>query len=307
MEKEENFVYIDGTFHPRSEAKVSVFDHGFLYGDGVFEGVKAYDGMVFKLKEHIDRLYKSARYIRLTISMTKEEMIEAVLETLRRNHMRDGYVRIVASRGYGDLGLDPRKCERATVVIIAQPFPVLHGAEAREKGITAIISSVRRDSVSATTHEAKTMNYLNSILAKLEAIDAGVDEAIMLDPRGFVSETTATNIFLVKEQEIIIPSPSSGALCGITRGRVMKLAQELGYRITERDITPFELLSADEVFVTGTAAEVAPIVKIAGRSIGDGKVGPITKKITEEFLKLTTDPREGVPIDSPTPQFQARK
>ena len=197
MEAEkEVLVYINGEYVPKSRASVSVYDHGFLYGDGVFEGIRAYNGVVFKLKEHIDRLYDSAKAIMLEIPLSKEEMINAVLETLRKNGLRDAYIRLLVTRGVGDLGLDPRKCRKPNVIIIAEPMLPLYGKESKMKGISVIISSVRRDRVDATTHQIKSMNYLNSILAKLEAIAAGADDAVMLDERGFVSETTATNIFI---------------------------------------------------------------------------------------------------------------
>ena len=292
----ERLVYIDGKFYPASEAKISVFDHGLLYGDGVFEGIRVYNGLVFKLKEHIDRLYDSAKIIKLNIPMTKEEMMRAVLETLKVNRIRDGYVRIVVTRGVGDLGLDPRKCPKPTVIIIADAIQI-YDREAKERGLRAIISSVRRDPVDATTHEAKTLNYLNSILAKIEANDAGVDEAIMLDHRGLVSEGTGDNIFIVKDGKIYTPPRAAGILPGITRARVIQLCRELGYEVYEKDITVAELLTADEVFVTGTAAEITPITVINGRPIGDGRPGPITRRLMEEFSKLTRDPREGVLVD----------
>lgn len=296
MSGKEFLVYLDGEFVPRSEAKVSVFDHGLLYGDGVFEGIRAYNGVVFKLREHIDRLYDSAKAIMLEIPMSKEKMIEAVLETLRRNNLRDAYIRLVVTRGVGDLGLDPRKCSKPTVIIIAQPMEPLLGKEVKEKGVSLIISSVRRDRVDATSHQAKTLNYLNSILAKIEAINAGADDAILLDERGFVSEASAANLFVVKSGVIATPPPTAGILPGITRARVMELARELKYRVEEREITPHELLTADEVFLTGTAAEIVPVTKISGRKVGDGKPGPITKRLLQEFEKVRGNPREGVKI-----------
>ena len=265
--EQEPLIYINGEFYPRSEAKISVYDHGFLYGDGVFEGIRAYDGIVFKLREHIDRLYDSAKAIMLEIPMSKKEMIDAVLETLRKNNLRDAYIRLVVTRGVGDLGLDPRKCGKPNVIIIAEPILTLYKKEAKLKGLSLIISSVRRDRVDATTHQIKSLNYLNSILAKIEAIAAGADDAIMLDERGFVAETSSTNIFLVKNGKIITPPPSTGALPGVTRNFVMELAKRLGYLVEERDVTPFELLTADEVFMTGTGAEIVPVTRIAGRII----------------------------------------
>ncbi|MEN2975235.1 MAG: branched-chain-amino-acid transaminase [Candidatus Caldarchaeales archaeon] len=296
MSSGEFLVYIDGEYFPRSQAKVSVFDHGFLYGDGVFEGIRCYDGVVFKLVEHIDRLYESAKTIMLDISMKKEEMVNAVLETIRRNGLRDAYIRLIATRGVGDLGLDPRKCSRSSIIIIVQPMEPLLGREVREKGVRLIISSVRRDRVDATSHQAKTLNYLNSILAKIEAINAGVDDAILLDDRGFVSEASAANLFIVKNSVLSTPPQTSGILPGITRAVVMELARKIGYRVEERDITPHELYTANEVFLTGTAAEIVPVIEISKRKIGDGVPGPITKKLIEEFDKVKRDPSYGVKV-----------
>jgi len=297
MEKKELLVWIDGKFYPKGEAKISVYDHGLLYGDGVFEGIRAYDGVVFKLKEHIDRLYRSAQVIMLNIPLSKEEMIEAVLETLRKNNLKDAYIRLVVTRGVGDLGLDPRKCPKPTIIIIAEPaIRLVGGEEAKEKGITTLISWVRRDSVDATSHEVKSLNYLNSILAKLEANNAGVDEAIMLSSQGFVSEGVGENIFIVKDGKIITPPVSAGILPGITRKRVMELAKELGLEVIERDITPSELLTADEVFLTGTAAEILPVREINKRVIGEGIPGPITKALIQKFEEIKKDPKEGIPI-----------
>ena len=295
MERE-LLVYIDGEYYPKSQAKISVYDHGLLYGDGVFEGIRAYKGVVFKLKEHIDRLYRSAHVIMLDIPLTKEEMIRAVIETLKRNNLRDAYIRLVVTRGVGDLGLDPRKCPKPTVIIITDTIK-LHKTEAKEKGVTAAITWVRRDSVDATSHEIKSLNYLNSILAKIEANNMGVDEAICLDHRGFICEGAAENLFIVKEGKIITPPTITGALSGITRNRIIRLAKDLGYEVYEKDITPTELLTADEVFFTGTAAEIVPVVEINKRKIGDGTPGPVTKHLMKEFEKIVSDPREGVPIE----------
>jgi len=292
----ELLVYIDGNFYPKSKAKISVYDHGLLYGDGVFEGIRAYEGVVFKLDEHLDRLYHSAHTIALDIPLSKEEMKRAVLDTLKKNNLRDAYIRLVVTRGPGDLGLDPRKCSKPTVVIITEPLIQLHSEEKKKTGVTAIISWVKRDPVDATTHEIKSLNYLNSILAKIEANIAGVDEAICLDKRGFVCEGAAENIFIVKDGEIATPPICTGALAGITRGVVIKLARKLGYSVTERNITPNELFNADEVFFTGTAAEIIPVREINSRLIGDGKPGPVTKHLMEEFNRITRDPKEGTPI-----------
>ncbi|KYH40214.1 MAG: branched-chain amino acid aminotransferase [Candidatus Bathyarchaeota archaeon B26-2] len=296
MSKSELLVYIDGEYYPKPEAKVSVYDHGFLYGDGVFEGIRSYGGVVFKLKEHIDRLYASAKAIMLEIPLTKEEMIEAILETLRRNGLKDAYIRVVVTRGVGDLGLDPRKCPKPSVIIITEPLLQLYDEERREKGMSMVISWVRRDPVDATTHEIKSLNYLNSILSKIEANNAGADEAIILDRRGFICEATGENIFIVKGDTLITPPSSSGALPGITANVVKRLAEEMGLTVIEKDLTPNELYNADEAFLTGTAAEIMPIREVNKRTIGDGKIGPTTRKLLERFNEIVKDPKEGIPI-----------
>ncbi len=292
---EESLVYIDGQYFPKSEAKVSVFDHGFLYGDGVFEGIRAYNGIVFKLSEHVDRLYQSAHVMTLQIPLTKEQMINAITETLRKNKLKDAYVRLVVSRGTGDLGLDPRKCPKPSVVIIAGAI-VLHGNEAKEKGITTLISWVRRHPVDSTSHEIKSLNYLNSILAKIEANSYGMDEAICLDKNGFISEGVGENIFIVKNRRIFTPPTCSGALPGITAQVVSKLACELGFDVTESNLTPYQLFNADEAFFTGTAAEIVPIREVNRRQVGKQTPGPMTKQLIGEFQKVIADPKEGVAI-----------
>lgn len=294
--KKEISVYVDGKFYPKSEAKVSVYDHGLLYGDGIFEGIRAYDGVVFKLKEHIDRLYRSAHTIMLQIPLTKDKMTEAVLETLKKNNLKTAYIRLIVTRGVGDLGLDPRKCPKPSIIIITEPVIELHGGEAKRKGVTTMISWVKRDPVDATSHEIKSLNYLNSILAKIEANTTGVDEAICLDKAGFVCEGVAENIFIVRNGEIFTPPVSTGALPGITREVIMKLAERLGYAVTERNITPNELFNADEVFFTGTAAEVTPVREINRRKIGDGNAGSVTKRLMQEFYQMVRDPKEGTLI-----------
>jgi len=296
MVKEEVFIHIDDKFYPKSEAKVSVYDHGLLYGDGVFEGIRAYDGVVFKLKEHIDRLYASAHTIMLEIPWSKEQMTRAVLDTLKKNKLKDAYIRLVVTRGVGDLGLDPRKCSRPTVIVITEPTISLHSKEKKEKGISTMITWVKRDPVDATTHEVKSLNYLNSILAKIESNVAGVDEAICLDKTGFVCEGVAENVFIVKDDKVITPPTSTGALRGITRIAVMTLVEKLRYPLVERNITPNELFTADEVFLTGTAAEIAPVREVNRRTIGSGKPGPITKRLMQEFDKMVRNPKEGTLI-----------
>ena len=296
MPERELLIYIDGKFYPESEAKISVFDHGFLYGDGVFEGIRSYNGVVFKLKEHIDRLYNSAKAIMLDIPMTKDEMIEAVLKTLRKNSLKDAYIRLVVTRGKGDLGLDPRKCPKPSVIIIAVPLLQLYDEKVRERGMSMIVSWVRRDSVDATTHEIKSLNYLNSILAKIEANNAGADEAIILDPNGFICEATGENIFIVKDGKLFTPPSTSGTLPGITASVIKEIAQKLGYQVIEKGITVTELYCADEAFLTGTAAEVMPIREVNKRQIGEGKMGPITRQILKKFMEYTRDPNNGIPI-----------
>jgi branched-chain amino acid aminotransferase len=295
MLEREILVYIDGQYYPKSQAKVSVFDHGLLYGDGVFEGIRAYSGSVFKLKEHVDRLYRSAHMLMLEIPITKEQMIQAVVETLRRNNLHDSYIRLIVTRGVGDLGLNPRKCPKPTIIIITDTIS-LHKGGAKEDGVTAMLSWVKRDPVDATSHEIKSLNYLNSILAKIEANIAGVDEAICLDKNGCVCEGVAENIFILKKDKIFTPPSYTGALPGITAEEVMKLAQKLGYEVKEKNITPFELFNAEEVFFTGTAAEVVPVREINKRTINSGKPGSVTKRLMEEFAKLVVDPSQGVPI-----------
>jgi len=288
----ESLIYINGDLVPESEAKISVFDHGFLYGDGVFEGIRAYKGVVFKLREHIERLYDSAKFLKIEIPMSKEELIEAILETIRKNGLTDCYIRVVVTRGVGDLGLDPRKCGKPSIIIIAKPMGPLLG----KKAVSLMISSVRRDGVDATNHQAKSLNYLNSILAKLEAISAGADDAIMLDNRGFVSEATGENVFIVKNGKIMTPPPTSGVLLGITRNCIIELARKLGYEVMERELTPFELITADEVFLTGTAAEIVPVESVNGRKIGTRVPGPVTERLIKEFEKLKGDPSQGIKI-----------
>ncbi|WP_456330522.1 branched-chain-amino-acid transaminase [Archaeoglobus sp.] len=285
-------VYIDGEFVPENEAKISIFDHGFLYGDGVFEGIRAYNGRVFRLKEHIDRLYDSAKAIDLEIPVTKEEFMEIILETLRKNNLRDAYIRPIVTRGVGDLGLDPRKCQKPSIIVITKPWGRLYG-DLYEKGLTAVTVGVRRNSFDALPPNIKSLNYLNNILAKIEANAKGGDEAIFLDRNGYISEGSGDNIFVVKNGAITTP-PTINNLRGITREAVIEIINKLGIPFRETNIGLYDLYTADEVFVTGTAAEIAPIVVIDGRKIGDGKPGEITRKLMEEFSKLTEN--EGTPI-----------
>ncbi len=288
-------VYIDGAYYPKSQAKISVFDHGLLYGDGVFEGIREYNDIVFKLKEHIDRLYRSAHVITLKIPLTKEEMTQAVVETLRKNKLKDSYIRLVVTRGVGDLGLDPRKCPKPSVIIITDTIS-LHASGAKENGITTMLSWVRRNPVDATSHEIKSLNYLNSVLAKIEANANGVDEAICLESNGYVAEGVGENVFIVKNGELLTPPLSTGALAGITAEVVVQLAAKLGVKLTVTNLTPFMLFTADEAFFTGTAMEMVPIREVNKRQIGTGKLGPVTKKLMAEFQKVIEDPTQGVKI-----------
>jgi branched-chain amino acid aminotransferase len=288
-------VYINGSFVERSKATVSVYDHGLLYGDGVFEGIRAYNGIVFKLEEHIARLYESAKIIRLKLPVPPHEMSERVLETLRKNRLRDAYIRLVVTRGPGDLGVDPTHCADPTLFIITEPMATVLGPR-EPKVVQLIVSTVRRDAVDATTHEIKSLNYLNSILAKIEANSVGADDAILLDRRGFVSEASVTNLFMVKEGKVATPSSAAGILHGITRARVIKLCDDLGIDVQERDVTPFEVFTADEVFLVGTKSEIVAVGSVKDVRIGTGAAGPITRRLVKEFSKLVQRPEEGTPI-----------
>jgi branched-chain amino acid aminotransferase len=288
-------IYIDGEFYPKSQAKISVYDHGFLYGDGVFEGIRMYKGVVFKLKEHIDRLYRSAHAIMLQIPLTKEEMTKAVVDTLHRNKMMDSYIRLIVSRGIGDLGLDPRKCPKPTVIIITDTINI-KASNAKEIGISTMFSWVRRNPVDATTHEIKSLNYLNSVLAKIEANACGVDEAICLESNGYIAEGVGENVFIVKDGEIFTPPTSTGALAGITADVVAELCGKLDIDLIITNLTPFMIFTADEAFFTGTAMEMAPIREVNKRKIGDGKPGPVTKKLMTEFQKVIENPKNGTKI-----------
>jgi branched-chain amino acid aminotransferase len=293
--KQEPIIYIDGEYYPKSQAKISVYDHGFLYGDGVFEGIRSYNGVVFKLREHVARLYASAHAMMLEIPLTQEQMVQAVVETCRKNKLKDAYIRLVVTRGVGDLGLDPRKCRVATVIVIVDTI-VLHEGEAKVKGITALVSWVRRDPVDGTSHEVKSLNYLNSVMAKIEANMSGADEAICLNKEGCLAEGVGENVFVVKNGKIVTPPTASGALEGITAKIVFALAKKLGYDISEANVTPFMLFNADELFFTGTAAEIVPIREVNWRKIGEGTAGPVTKRLMKEFKKVVLDPKEGVPF-----------
>lgn len=285
-------VYINGKFYEKKDAKVSVFDHGFLYGDGVFEGIRSYSRLVFKLKEHIDRLYESAKTICLEIPLAKENLIKAVCETLRVNKLENAYIRLVVSRGEGDLGLDPRKCRgNATIVIIADKI-ALYPEALYKKGLEIITVPTIRNLPEALNPQIKSLNYLNNILAKIEAINCGYEEAIMLDSLGYVAECTGDNIFIVKHNELYTPPQCMGTLRGITRDTILEIASKKGIPVHEHVITRHEVYIADECFLTGTAAEVIPVVKVDGRIIGAGNPGALTLRLIGEFHKLTK--KEGV-------------
>lgn len=278
--------YLNGKFVTAKDAKVSIFDHGLLYGDGVFEGIRSYNCLIFKLKEHIDRLYASAKGIALKIPLSKALMQEAIVDTLKVNKLKDAYVRVVITRGEGDLGLDPRNCLKPTIFIIADKI-ALYPEELYENGLNIITVATRRNIPEAVNPQIKSLNYLNNILGKIEAIHAGVLEAVMLNHDGFVTECTGDNIFMVKGKLLLTPPVYSGILKGITRDAVLNLASQAGLEAQEVLFARFDLYAADEVFLTGTAAEIIPVIKIDGRSIGDAKVGRVTLKLMSGFKKLT--------------------
>lgn len=279
-------IFLDGRYYDERTAKISVFDHGLLYGDGVFEGIRAYNGRVFRLKEHIDRLFYSAKAILLTIPMSHAEVMRAVVETCRRNQVRDGYIRLLVTRGVGTLGLNPNRCKRGSVIIIAGKIQ-LYPPELYKRGMEIVTVPTTRNLHSAVNPAIKSLNYLNNILAKIEANNAGCEEAIMLNAEGYVAECTGDNVFIVKDGELMTPPLSAGALYGITRRVVIDLAQEAGHRVSEPNLTRYDLFNADECFVTGTGAEIVPIVKIDGRVIGRGKPGKITRKLVARYHALT--------------------
>lgn len=279
-------IYIDGEFYEKEHAKVSVFDHGLLYGDGVFEGIRFYNGRVFRLEEHIDRLYDSARAICLSIPLDKAAMTEATVETIRQNGLTDGYVRLVVTRGPGDLGLNPALCPKATIIIIASKI-TLYPQEMYENGLMVVTCATRRIPHGALSPMVKSLNYLNNVMAKIEAANAGAGEGLMLNEQGYVAECTGDNVFIVKNGRIFTPPISSGALAGVTRAVVFEMANEAGIPISEPDITRYDLFTADECFLTGTAAELIPVVTLDRRAIGDGKPGPITRRLMTRFHELT--------------------
>jgi len=279
-------IYIDGRFYDERNARISVFDHGLLYGDGVFEGIRAYNGRVFKLKEHIDRLFCSAKAILLNLPLPHAALMKAVVETCRRNKLRDGYIRLVVTRGVGTLGLNPNKCKKPSVIIIADKIQ-LYPAELYKRGMEIVTVATTRNLNNALNPAIKSLNYLNNILAKIEANIAGCEEAIMLNSEGFVAECTGDNIFMLKGGHMSTPPLSAGALYGITRGVVLELARAAGIPVGEPNLTRYDFYNADECFLTGTGAELIPVTKIDGRVIGKGRPGPITRKLVTKYHALT--------------------
>ncbi len=282
----ELLIYLDGEFVPKSEAKVSVFDHGLLYGDGVFEGIRSYNGLVFKLKEHLIRLYESAHTIMLKIPLSIEDFTETVIETLKKNHLRDAYIRVVVTRGVGDLGLDPANCKQPSIFIITDKI-ILYPEAFYRNGMEIITVPTVRNLPEAINPALKTLNYLNNILAKIEAKNSNYREALMLNHQGYVAECTGDNIFIVKNGIVQTPPTYLGALKGITRQAILDLALRNDIPCQEKIMTRHDLFNADESFLTGTAAEVIPVVKIDGRQIGTGKPGKITRKLMSSFRDLT--------------------
>lgn len=277
-------IYLDGQFVDQADAKVSVFDHGLLYGDGVFEGIRVYQGNIFRLDEHLERLEMSARALMLTMPWSRAEIAEATCETCRQNGLTDGYIRLVVTRGVGDLGLSPWLCPKPSIFIIAAKI-ALYPAEHYSKGLDICTVATRRIGPAALPPAVKSLNYLNNILAKIEARQAGCLEAIMLNEQGFVAECTGDNLFIIHRGEIITPAASQGALKGITRDTIFDIAKELGIPMREANLTRYDVWNAHECFLTGTAAEVIPVVKLDGRVIGDGKPGAITGRVLEAFRR----------------------
>ena len=286
-------IYIDGEFFDRENAKISVFDHGLLYGDGVFEGIRAYNGRIFKLREHIERLFKSAKAILLTIPMTVDELCEAVRLTCEENQLEDGYVRLLVTRGEGSLGLNPESCKRPSVIVIAGAIQ-LYPKEYYEAGLTIVTAPTVRNLHNAVNPAIKSLNYLNNVLAKIEASNAGCEEAIMLNSEGFVAECTGDNLFILSENILATPPLAAGALYGITRNVVMELARKEGLEVVEKNISRYDVFVADECFLTGTGAEVVPVVKVDQRVIGEGVPGAVTRKLVAAYHDLTR--ASGVPI-----------
>ena len=286
-------IYLNGKLVPESKAKVSVFDHGLLYGDGVFEGIRAYNGRVFMLEEHVDRLYRSAQAIALKIPMAKADMCKAVVKTCAANRIRDGYIRLVVTRGVGELGLNPYLCKEPQIIIIAAAIQ-LYPKKLYETGMAIVTVGTTRNHTEAVNPRIKSLNYLNNILAKIEAINAGVMECILLNGQGYVAEASGDNVFVIRGDTLLTPPSWCGALEGITRQVVMQLAPEQGLKVKEDVMTRYDLYTADEVFLTGSAAEIISVVNIDRRTIGDGKPGVLTRKLAGAFSRYAR--RVGTPI-----------
>ncbi len=286
-------VYLNGEFVSDQDAKVSVLDHGYLYGDGVFEGIRAYNGRIFKLAEHVKRMYESAKTIMMEIPMTQEEMCQKIIDTVKKNNLQDAYIRVVVSRGIGDLGLDPEKCKNPSIVIIASSIS-LFPEEFYTQGLEVVTVPTRRNMAEALNPKLKSLNYLNNIMVKIEANLAGVKEALMLNQDGYVAEGSGDNVFIVKDGVLITPPPYAGILNGITRRCVMGLAEDRGYEVEETLFTRHDVFTSDECFLTGTAAEIIPVVKVDGRSVGEGKPGSITHQLIEDFKEYAHN--TGTPV-----------
>jgi len=286
-------VYVDGKYYDEASAKISVFDHGLLYGDGVFEGIRAYNGRVFMLDEHVERLFDSAKAICLDIQMTPAQVAEAVVATCKANRVKDGYIRLVVTRGVGSLGLNPYQCKKPQVICIAGKIQ-LYPPELYENGMSIVTVGTHRNLPESLNPRIKSLNYLNNILAKIEAINAGVMECLLLNPQGYIAEASGDNVFLVKKGRLVTPPTWCGALGGITRQVVMQLAAEAGFGVKEDVLTRYDLYTADEVFLTGTAAEIIAVTTVDRRPIGDGKAGPVTKRLTDIFHQFAA--HNGTPI-----------
>lgn len=278
-------IYINGRFYDKADAKISVFDHGFLYGDGAFEGIRSYNRLIFRLDDHLDRLYETTHTLMIDVGLTKKQMTQAIIDTLNKNKLDDAYIRLVVSRGEGDLGLDPRKCHGKPGVVIITDKITLYPEALYENGMAIITVPTVRNHPEALNPQLKSLNYLNNILAKIEASNSGFNEAIMLDAHGLVAECTGDNIFILKKK--ILKTPSQGRLRGITAGVVMELSGKDKVPAIECSLTRNEVYNAEECFLTGTAAEIIPIVKVDGRLIGDGKPGPFTQKLIKQFKQVT--------------------
>ncbi|MEC5125354.1 branched-chain-amino-acid transaminase [Verrucomicrobiales bacterium BCK34] len=278
-------IYIDGEFYSKENAKISVFDHGLLYGDGVFEGIRFYNGRVFQHDEHIERIFDSAKAIHLEIPVSKQELGDIVLATIKENKLQDGYVRLIVTRGAGELGLSPYRCEKASIIVIASTIS-LYPEEKYEKGLILATCATRRPTHDSLSPAVKSLNYLSNVMAKVECMAAGAEEGVMLNSEGYVAECTGDNIFIVKNGIISTPTVASGSLYGITRTVVINLVREAGYELREVQMTRYDLYTADELFLTGTAAEVVPVAEYDKRKIGTGTTGPITKELIGAFRNL---------------------